>query len=184
MPSNEIRSIALTMVVCFAVSFGIMYWQRKAQISAVTSASVPSMPSPGAQAEAQGAMPQGPRREPIPAPVAAVPRPAPAAPANPDAASSDAGAEQPPQPLPVAFHIWNRHSQHRIEGDIMNGSSEPLTVTLRVESASTQQSTESSMSFEPGEKKTFSTDSGLTMHSGDRLVLLSPPYQERVAQVP
>ena len=172
------RSIILTMVVSFSVSFAIMYWQRKIQERPVPMAET----APGVVVSAPGAAPIRPpmaeHREPIvPASRTAASADRPTETVTPD---EEAAAEV----LPVAFHIRNRRDLNKIDGDICNITSKPMSVTLRAVNSSTQATSEMHFQLAPGERKTYSTDDGLYMQTNDQLIVQSPPYQDRVIRVP
>jgi hypothetical protein len=102
----------------------------------------------------------------------------------PAAAAAENTGDVPEQPLPVAFHIWNRRGQNRIEGDVTNTSAAPMTLTLVDENPSTNQTSSFDLQLAPGEKKTFSSEDGIELHSRDRLILRCAPYLERSMPIP
>jgi hypothetical protein len=171
------RDIILTMVVSFTVSFAIMFWKRQAQEELVTM--VDATPSVAVNAPAEEpARPPTEHQQPVP-------------PAGPIDGSVDRPAESavpselaPAEPLPVAFHIRNRRDLNKIDGDIRNITSKPMSITLRVVNSSTQATSEIHFQLAPGERKTYSTDDGLYMETNDQLIVQSPPYQNRVVRVP
>jgi hypothetical protein len=168
------------MVITFSVSFAIMFWQRKTQeqpvpmVEATPDVAVSSPPA----APARPSIAE--RREPV-------------APAGRTVASADHFSEAvqpseeepaPAEPLPVAFHIRNRRDLNMIDGDILNTTSKPMSITLRSVNPSTQATSEIHFQLAPGERKTYSTNDGLSMQANDQLIVQSPPYQDRVVQVP
>lgn len=169
------RSIILTMVVSFAISFAVMYWQRKTQQHSVARVEAVSNVAVHVPAEL-------PARPPIPehgAPAAQIV-------ARADLAEEAAkpGEEAPAEALPVAFHIRNRRDLHMIDGDVRNITSKPMSISLRSVNSSTQTTSEIHFELAPGERKTYSTDDGLSMQTDDQLIVQSPPYQDRVVRVP
>jgi hypothetical protein len=175
------RSIILTMVVSFAISFAVMYWQRNPQEHSVPRVEA----APSIAMSAPAPIPAGP---PIAAPVAPAP-PAAAkvdAPAKPASPGEKASLEEATgsEALPVAFHIRNRRDLHVIDGDIRNITSKPMSITLRSMNPSTQATSEIHFELAPGERKTYSTDNGLAMQTDDQLIVQSPPYQDRIVRVP
>jgi len=174
------RSIILTMVVSFSVSFAAMFWQRKIQER--------SAPVPIAEA-APGVAVSAPAAAPISPPIAEHQEPI--APASRTAASADRPTEivapdeeAVAEVLPVAFHIRNRRDLNKIDGDIRNITSKPMSITLRAVNSSTQATSEMHFQLAPGERKTYSADDGLYMQTNDQLIVQSPPYQDRVVRVP
>jgi hypothetical protein len=171
------RSIILTMVITFSVSFAIMFWQRNTQerpvpmVEATTNVAVSA---------AAVRLPIAERREPL--------APAGRTVASTDhvAAATQSSEEEPAraEPLPVAFHIRNRRDLNMIDGDILNTTSKPMSITLRAVNPSTQAISEIHFQLAPGERKTYSTNDGLSMQANDQLIVQSPPYQDRVVQVP
>ncbi len=118
------RSVILTMVVSFSVSFAIMYWQRKTQ----------QQPVPIAEA-ASGIAVSAPPAAPIRPPM--VEHQEPIVPASRTAANADRPTETvtpdeeaAAEVLPVAFHIRNRRDLNKIDGDIRNITSKPMSITL------------------------------------------------------
>jgi hypothetical protein len=148
------------MVVTFSVSFVIMFWQRKTQEHPVPM--VEAMPNVGVSAPA-------PARPPI---------------ADHFAVQPSEEEPAPAEALPVAFHIRNRRDLNMIDGDIRNITSKPMSVTLRSVNPSTRATSEIHFQLAPGERKTYSTEDGLYMQANDQLIVQSPPYQDRVVQVP
>jgi hypothetical protein len=172
------RSIILTMVVTFSVSFAIMFWQRKTQEHPVPM--VEAMPNVGVSAPAAARPPVAEHEVPV-------------APAGRTVASADHSGEAvtpvdeepaPAEALPVAFHIRNRRDLNKIDGDILNTTSKPMSITLRSMNPSTRATSEIHFQLAPGERKTYSTEDGLYMQANDQLIVQSPPYQDRVVQVP
>jgi hypothetical protein len=175
------RSITLTMVVSFAISFAVMYWQRNPQEHSAPRVEA----TPSIAVSPPAAVPVGP---PIAAPVA----PALEAAARAGVAAKPAPASEERSPeeataseaLPVAFHIRNRRDLHVIDGDIRNITSKPMSITLRSVNPSTQATSEMHFELAPGERKTYSTENGLAMQPDDQLIVQSPPYQDRIVRVP
>ena len=172
------RSIILTIVVSFTISFAIMFWKRQARDELVTMVDA----TPSAAVNAPAVEPARPSITEHPQPVAL---------SGPTVGSVDRPAESgvpseeaPAEPLPVAFHIRNRRDLNKIDGDIRNITSKPMSVTLRAVNSSTQASSEIHFQLAPGERKTYGTDDGLYMETNDQLIVQSPPYQDRVVRVP
>jgi hypothetical protein len=59
-----------------------------------------------------------------------------------------------------------------------------MSITLRSVNPSTRATSEIHFQLAPGERKTYSTEDGLYMQANDQLIVQSPPYQDRVVQVP
>jgi hypothetical protein len=178
------RSIIITMAVTFSVSFAFMMWQRKSQDR---MASIPA----AAQAPAVEAPTMAPPQPPpqyntsvvAMAPVAPV-RPMTAANTPPLSGAANQGEETPAPPLPISFHIADRRDLNRVDGEIRNNSSTPLSLTLTAVNAKTQGTTEMHMDLEPGETKPYSTDDGLVMYARDQLIVHSPSFQDRIVKIP
>jgi hypothetical protein len=175
------RSVILTMVVSFAISFAVLYWQRNPQEHSAPRVEA----APSVAVSSPAAVPVG---LPIAAPVA----PALEAAAKIDVAAkpAPAGEERSPEEataseaLPIAFHIRNRRDLHVIDGDIRNITSRPMSITLRSVNPSTQATSEMHLELAPGEKRIYSTENGLAMQTDDQLIVQSPPYQDRIVRVP
>jgi hypothetical protein len=171
------RSIILTILVSFTVSFAIMYWQHKTQEQSVPM--IEATPNLAVSAPVVAARPLiAEHGEPI--------APAAQTVANPDppVEAATPGEVGTAEPLPVAFHIRNRRDLHIIEGDIRNITSKPMSITMRAVNSTSQASSEIRFQLAPGEKKTYSTDDGLSMQTDDQLIVQSAPYQDRVVRVP
>jgi hypothetical protein len=176
---SDVAYIALTMTVSAALTAAVEYWPGKHPSRDAPASSLMQATSARAAvldpvpATMQAAQPGSPapvlRTEPITAPAAA---------------SENPPEVLPMEPLPVAFHIRNRRDMHEIDGVITNISSNTLAITLRAIRAGTQTTSEMSFQLAPGERKTYSSNDGLDMQSNDQLVVQSPPYQDRVVQVP
>ncbi|MGO9993406.1 MAG: hypothetical protein ACLPTF_12950 [Steroidobacteraceae bacterium] len=181
-------SIAIMMMVVFCVSFTLFWWERKTE--ALTFSTPQFLPI--AEADLPPPATVTPVTQPVPPPPAVeVVRERASAPVNPVAAnapppSNDAtpSDEAPARPLPIYFRIRNLRDLSRIEGEIRNNSSSPLSIILRAVNANTQATTELSLDIAPGETKPYSTDDGLVMNTNDRLIVHSPPFQDRVLRVP
>jgi hypothetical protein len=93
-------------------------------------------------------------------------------------------ADAPPPPLPIAFHIRNLRDQGRIEGEVRNVSSTPLSITMQAINASTGTTSELQLILAPGQEKNYSTEEGLVMAAHDQLILRSLGFQDRVVKVP
>lgn len=174
------RSIILTMVVSFLISFAIMFWQRRAQEQSAPM--LPSTPSvaAGVPAAAPAQTPIAEHQEPVPPAsqsVAAADRPA-------EAMRSSDEEPVPAEAIPVAFHIRNRRDLNKIDGDVKNITSKPMSITLRSVNSITRATSEIHFELAPGERKIYSTDDGLYMQTNDQLTVHSPPYQDRVVRVP
>jgi hypothetical protein len=166
------------MVVTFSLTFAILMREQK------TEASRPQ--------NLASLAPQMAQSEPTPRRMAPRP-PELAAPASPPAAArSVVSAAEAPTPganpegttLPLAFNVYNRRAHGKIEGFIKNMSGQPMAVALQVVDASGQPTAQAELNLAPGEQKGFGTDSGLDLHSRDRVILHSPPYQDSSMEVP
>jgi hypothetical protein len=175
-------AVACALLAVFAISFEIM-WQRQQR----RELDLPSASSP----------PAGPESEPSRAPAvieASVPanrQEPPAIPptSTPPSSPRAAGAADPATnsallPLPVAINIWNRERRHKVEGSVQNLSLNPMTVSARVKSAEGREVAEFQLIINPGDTQSFSTDSGLEIHSKDEITFQSPPYLGQTQTVP
>lgn len=178
------RSIIGVLVVSYLASVAILYWQRDndriGPPQGYNAGPRATFTPPAATGDTnQAALPAPPG-----IPLAPVPsRPAVVAIRPVETAAPDE-APVARLPLPIAFHIWNRRAIGRIEGDVTNGTSAQLLLTLRAENPETHTPSEISLSLAPGEKRSYSTDDGLAMQSGDTLTLHSGTYMDRVVRVP
>jgi hypothetical protein len=111
----------------------------------------------------------------------------PTAAARPRVSTAEApapGTDSEATALPLAFNVYNRHTRGKIEGFIKNMSGQPMSVALQVVDASGKPTAQAELNLGPAEQKSFGTDSGLDIHSRDRVILHSPPYQDSSIEVP
>jgi hypothetical protein len=166
------------MIVSSALTFAIWIWQRKSETlppqTQAAQVRVAAPPEPIASL-APARQPDFADRAPLPAATA------PKRPAAVIAAAED-GSEV--STLPLAFNVYNRRGRGKIEGFVKNISAQPLYVTLQVLDASGQPTAQQDLSLAPAEEKKFGTDSGLDIHSLDRVVFHSPPYKDSSIDVP
>jgi len=175
------HSIAVTIVVTFSISFGLMWWQRNTQgVALPVPESTPTAAVGSPSATASFPMPPSleERKNPV------VPRKIEAPRIQPVVSDPSLNEGASMQPMPITIHVWNRPSQHKIEGAVQNISSTAMTVAARVENATTHETSEFQLDINPGETKSFSTDSGLEIHPHDHITFQSPPYQDKVSIVP
>jgi hypothetical protein len=177
------RSIALTLVVTFALSFGYLYHKQRAAERAVpapTPQAVSVQSAPPLPSLAPPAMP--PRtivREEQPARPSALPRPA-APPAESTPAADQAGTEL----IPVTILMRREPRGAGIEGTAQNMSEDPMSVTLVSTTRAGDEIARTVLAIGPSEKKVFGTDEGMELHSGDKLVVHAQGYKDREAAVP
>jgi hypothetical protein len=172
------RSIILTVVVTFSITFAIMFWQTKTQerpVLVTEAAPIDAVSAP--PAVARPTVPE--HREPLA-------HAGQTTSAHHSAETVTPGEEEPApaEPLPVAFHIRNRRDLNMIDGDIRNVTSKPMSITMRAVNPASQATSEIHFQLAPGERKTYSTNDGLYMQTDDELIVQSPPYQDRVVRVP
>ncbi len=179
MDKSEVTYIALTMIVSASLTVAVEYWPaiRAKQTSPVSQTS----PAPFNSAP-------GPSAKPAPlevrSPPAVIANPAPERNAAPAPESGTSAEEaQPAEALPVTFHVRNRRDANAIEGTISNIGSKPLSITLRVLRSGSETGSEMSFALAPGEQKNYSSEN-LYLQSNDQIVVHSPPYQDRMIQVP
>lgn len=168
--------LILTMLLSFSLSFAILMRERKTTAAPQTLASQPPANVRSEPTELHS-------RSDLPPPLASLPanatlvRPT----AAPEAAE-DTSHER--DALPLAFNVYNRRARGKIEGFIKNMSGNSMSVSIQVVDASGQQTGQAELNLSPGEQKGFGTDSGLDIHSGQRVILRSPPYQDGFLEVP
>jgi hypothetical protein len=168
-------------VVVFCVSFAFMMRERKHQDQPASVLDAPQSSPVEARATATAALPQLPAPPPqLPPPAAALRRVT----ASPPPTKVTPSEDPPDPPLPISVHIRNLRNLNRIEGEVRNNSSAPLSVTLQDLNPNTQNTTELQLDIAPGETKTYSTDDGLVMAARDQLILHSPRFKDHVVRVP
>jgi hypothetical protein len=181
---SKVRALAVAsaLLAVFAISFEIM-WQRQRR----QDLDLPSVSSPPAGAESESSsapavieasVPVNRQEPPVMQPTSTPPG------SQPAAGAADPGTNSAPPPLPVAINIWNRERRHKVEGSVQNLSLNPMTVSARVKSADGREVAEFQLIIKPGDTQSFSTDSGLEIHSKDEITFQSPPYLEQTQTVP
>src|SRR5271156_5415924 len=161
-------AITLTMLLSFTLSTAFMVWQRKVReadlrLEPRAAPSVPERPAP--RVALSGVAPGGPV-----APVAA-------ANAAPSAAATSAAA-------PVSVNVWNRRRLGIIEGRVINTSDKPLTVVLEGKDRAGAVSASVFFELNPGEQKSFGTDTGMQLDGGGRVVARVAGYADQEVGIP
>jgi hypothetical protein len=174
------RSIALTMILSFIVSFAYLYWKEKS--SEVSVPPPPTIPAP----------PRAAAPQPVPASDPPLRRARAVEPANPQAAAGppdiadadQAGAAQLLDLVPVTLFVRTLHAQGRIEGRIRSLSENPLTLTIEAKNRQGDVTAQIALLLAPLQSKTFGTDEGMDLQPGGQLVVRSQGYRDREAAVP
>lgn len=157
------RSILLTMIVSFAVSFAFLYWKQESR----------RLPAPAPPAAAP----------PVAPPVAPAPTIA-RAPQAPAAARITQKPAPPPTetfegpPLPVMFNVTPA------EVHVKNSSDNPLAVTVLDENQSTRHTSQAHVLLAPNGETTVGSEDGLNMQSGDQVTVRSSGFSVLTATVP
>jgi hypothetical protein len=166
-------SIVMTICASFTLIIATMIWQHHA---ATNSRQEP------------GFMPQRPALATTVSRVAAAPAPPPAAPpVKPNAIAPHDSTDR--MPVTVYFHRRGVHddpSDRRkvdwlMEGRLTNLSDQPLGVEVRVESANAQGASLAQIGVDPHGQRDFGADDGLRIHAGDKVTLVSAPYEDVIA---
>lgn len=170
-------SIVVTMLATFALSLGMMLWNRgsvKAPPYAIAASSVN-------------------QREPVPAPAPLAPFAPPVA--RPLTVKEDQKAVSVPSgvslatpadpaQLPVEVVFKRRERLNKFEARITNTSGDPLLIDVRVLSASTHYTSQAQVSVGAYIQSRFGIDDGLDMQSGDQVTLKSDLFRDQVLQIP
>jgi hypothetical protein len=169
------RSIALTMIVTFAVSFALLYWKQKSREPPVLAAT-PVLPRQLQRPQPQAATEQAPRIAPAvaPTPTPALPGEAAAAPALPvllTVTRQTAGGDDAGDPSVAEAHL-------------VNSSDEDLAVTLITLDPSTQQTSQAQVFLGPGSEGRAGPAEGLRIRAGDQITLRSEGFAELQLTVP
>lgn len=167
--------IVVTMLATFALSLGVMLWNRGSEAPpyAIAAPSVSQREPPPVQA---------------PAPLApSVARPL-TVKEEQKAASvpNGVGLATPADParLPVEVVFKRRERLNKFEGRIVNTSGDPLLIDVRVLSASTHYTSQAQVSVGAYIQTRFGIDDGLDMQSGDQVTLKSNLFRDQVLQIP
>jgi len=178
---SAFRSIALTMILSFIVSFAYLFWKQK---SSEVSAPLPPLAVHSTAAPPRPAA----ALEPPPSPVRSVEPMRSGAVVRQPPESADAGEatgdEQQPDLVPITMFVRTLRGEGRIEGQIKSLSSNPLTVTIAASNRQGDETAQITLQLDPLQPKTFGTDEGMDLQSGGRLVVRSPGYRDRDAAVP
>lgn len=180
----EWRPILLMMLLSFAIGFSVLWWRRASDAAVVRSLDAARAVGPAAlppERSLQTAILVNARvTVPAPAPVAAA-RMVRAIP--PMVSSKD--AEDPAETsVPADFNVFNRRNRHRFEGYVLNRAGKPLSVEIETKTDSNQRPSRLQLDLAPGERREFTSQDGLDLHSNDQLVLHSPPYRDLTIAVP
>lgn len=170
-------SIVVTMLATFALSLGVMLWNR---------GSVKTPPSYAIAA------PSVNQREPPPVPA---PAPLPSPVARPLTVIEDQKAGSVPSgvslatpadpaQLPVEVVFKRRERLNKFEARITNTSGDPLLIDVRVLSASTHYTSQTQVSVGAYIQTRFGIDDGLDMQSGDQVTLKGNLFRDQVLQIP
>jgi hypothetical protein len=193
MKYSDRYAIPITMTASFAVTLGILLWQRKAvdmpppapMASALVEPPAPArMPMPAAEVE-----PRSQARAPAISPVRAAPA------ANDGAQQSNSAGPDLPVTLDMArTTVWVREegpdgAMRRVSKDvndaiISNQSDQVLTITAIDANPSTEESTQTEFVLGPNGQKHLNIDDGVGLLAGDQLTLRSPPFRDRTQQIP
>jgi hypothetical protein len=181
-----LRSIALTLVITFALSFGYLYRKQRAhELPAapppVVSRPVRALPPPSAMVA-----PPSPPPAPMPArPVERAPSiPQPAMPAAQD--SDDADGQPSEEPVPVQLILRRIRGTDGMIGNIRNRSGKRLTLTIYSTNQNGSETSHTMLVLDPLEKKIIGGDEGiqLQIQSNDRVVVQSEGYKDQESSAP
>jgi hypothetical protein len=180
------RSIGLTLLVTFAVSFAYLYHKQRAQ----DLMAVP--PGPVVVAHASPT-PLPPPPLPAAGPAKTVERAAPPVrammpPVAPAANPPEEADQGPTAPVPVAL-ILRRDRRAGggtggVEGSIRNESEKPLTVTIISQNRNGDETGRTMLALDALQKKPIGTDEGMAIQSGDHLVIQSQGFQDKESSAP
>jgi hypothetical protein len=167
MPSSDVRplSIAVTMIVSFALTVGVLYWRHRGEAAATTTGSLPSVLPPPVAA----------------APVAAMPVPA----ARPTGPLDSAASSPPAAPaMPVTLSFRHPARLGKIVARLYSNADESLPVQASIVSASEKRTVYAQLEVPANGQASLGDDTGYDLQTGDRITLKSPPYEPRVITVP
>jgi hypothetical protein len=169
-------SIVVTMLATFALSLGVMLWNRGS-----VKAPPYAIAAPGVN---QREPPPVPARAPLAPPVA---RPL-TVKEDQKAVSVPSGVSlatpADPAQLPVEVAFKRRERLNKFEARITNTSGDPLLIDVRVLSASTHYTSQAQVSVGAYIQSRFGIDDGLDMQSGDQVTLKSNVFRDQVLQIP
>jgi hypothetical protein len=171
-------SIVVTMLATFALSLGVMLWQRRAEEA--------PMPNPATLTSAVGQRPATP----VAASASLVQSVAQPVPVQEERklTSLANGAPVPsstdPAQMPVQIVFKHRDRLNKFEARIVNTSGDSLSIDVSVLSASTHHASQTQVDVGAYLQSRFGIDDGLDMQSGDQVTLRRHPYRDLVMQIP
>jgi hypothetical protein len=173
------RSITVTMIVAFAVTFGFLYWKQKSR----HAPALPATPVIVRQVDRAASPPPERSVEPAVAPAPAPPAAAPA-PAQKSAVAT----------LPVLFTVTQRTGStdeedspgEPVTGEahLINSSDKDLAVAVIALNLSTQETSQAQVYLGANAEGHVGPSEGLKIRSGDRITLRSPGFPDLELTVP
>jgi hypothetical protein len=152
------------LVTTFCLSFAIMWRQR--EVPGSPAAKLPSIAPMVARPVAAPALPSASAAKPSAPAVAVTPV-----------------AEDLPV-MPVKIEIRNMRHKKRVTAMVSNESDDPILVQVQIANADARQTAHLVLDLPPRGEKSFSTDDGLDIQSGDKVTLQNPQYRDRTEEVP
>jgi hypothetical protein len=192
--SSDSLRLSLTIVVTFAISFGVMWRGRPSAQVAEQVRGQSTNAEPSVQRSAPGpvlAMQPGQISQ-----MGAVPA------ARPQSATDSQGIEEPTSnydgaELPVVFNVVkttayvsdDAHDGVKVSKDvneaiIFNSSEKSLDITVTEVNLPTMESSLIEFSLAKGNQKHFGVTQGLKMLSGDQITVRSPTYRDITQLIP
>jgi hypothetical protein len=157
---NARIALPLTAAVSFALTCGVLLWNRRdgAEITAHAGVEAPD-----------------------PAPTSAPLPPAPAS--TPASVGSESPAAESPE-MPVQLTLRSVPATHSYVGAVINTASGSLMIDVAVFSPRSHQTQTGRIRIEAGMLAKFGLDDGLVINAGDRIRLHSVGYRDIVDQLP
>jgi hypothetical protein len=177
-------AIAITMIVGFVVTFGVLTWGGRDRDH------TPAVQSPRAAAKLEPVNPAvrplssdaaGPAAS---APPAEISRQTPALAEAPAEAVPASAATAAQTELPVQFN-YRRSAENPQTYDItlVNKIDEPVTLDMTILNPASGQASNAQITLESSEAKKVGVDDGLEIEVGDQITLRNPAYNAMVAEI-
>ncbi len=191
----------ITMAVSFAISFSILWWQRKTADLAVPTADLvraartSSVESMQISRPAQQSLPAL-SRPPSADPAGSISRPAAAGKESPATEIPPNNYDGPELPVMFVFGTspmvvnpeegsgGSRTVKEMNDGIVSNLSENPLSLTVTEVNVPTQETWQAQISIGKGGMVHFGVNQGLKMQSGDQITLRSPSFRDLTRDIP
>ena len=175
---NQRIGIPLTMVVSFAVSFGVLRWDQRKSVSPN------AVEAPGPMSDSMSAATPAPAVSPTPSLHSATEASAPALPVEPARPIEKNNQDAPELPVQLAVRSTPKRDQYF--GSVANLTSAVIKFEIIVFEPDSGQEQRLPVILGPLEVRKFGKDGevSISIHAGDRVTLHGSSYRDVVNQLP